>query len=293
MDNWNYQLQLNSLTTAEYLTFPDSFDEYTKAVLYMLQIKDDFIYEDDLIETFKEDQFVKPLVAGGMQVMEAIKSTLPDRFFNAGTRKARYGEQILPVWYDTWRENYVITPKHAFYDLFLTYKLRNTDLLGLDNFLDYISEVYGGDIRAFIRFLKLTLRKHADKLLQPEHIETINEWISEREKEASLSDTAELKTKGKPKRERDDKITILNQEQTALLIYCLRETKIIMKDEFLNNKEAGQAFSMLTGYSADSIRQNLNKSEMTRIATVKNVKAVIRALGDLQLFIDEKVKPEE
>lgn len=108
-----------------------------------------------------------------------------------------------------------------------------------------------------------------------------------------LKGTVTTKTKGKIKRERDDKATSLNQEQTALLIYCLRKTKIILKDEYLNNKEAGQAFSILTGYSADTLRQNLNKSEMARIASIKNVEAVAKAMKELQKYVEEEVKPEE
>ncbi len=108
-----------------------------------------------------------------------------------------------------------------------------------------------------------------------------------------ISGTEKIKTKGKIKRERDDKATRLNQEQTALLIYCLRKTQVILKDEYLNNKEAGQAFSILTGYSADTLRQNLNKSEMARIASIKNVEAVAKVMKELQKFIEEEVKPEE
>ncbi|MBI4930509.1 MAG: hypothetical protein HY841_07090 [Bacteroidetes bacterium] len=108
-----------------------------------------------------------------------------------------------------------------------------------------------------------------------------------------ISGTEKIKTKGKIKRERDDKATRLNQEQTALLIYCLRKTQVILKDEYLNNKETGQAFSILTGYSADTIRQNLNKSELARIATQKNITALLQTLTDIQKLIDKEIMPEE
>src|ERR1019366_6593488 len=145
--------------------------------------------------------------------------------------------------------------------------------------LNYSFENYNSDNKTdFIRFLKLTLRKHGNRLLLPEQMETINEWIAEKEKEVALSGTVEPKTKVRIKRERDDKVTLLNQEQTALLIHCLRKTKVILIDEFLNNKEAGVAFSILTGYSADTLRQNLNKSETANIATFKNVEVVEKAL---------------
>lgn len=101
------------------------------------------------------------------------------------------------------------------------------------------------------------------------------------------------KTKGKTKRERDDNVTKLNQEQTALLIYYLQSAKIILRDEYLNNKEAGQAFSILTGYSADSLRQNLNKSELQRISSKKNIDAVANALTTIQLLIDRELKSKK
>lgn len=77
-----------------------------------------------------------------------------------------------------------------------------------------------------------------------------------------------------------------------MLIYCLRETKVIFADEYLNNKEAGQAFSILTGYSVDTIRQNLNKTELAKAATVKNVEVVEKALKELLRFIDHEIKTE-
>jgi hypothetical protein len=86
---------------------------------------------------------------------------------------------------------------------------------------------------------------------------------------------------------------LLNQEQTALLIYCLRKTKVILIDEFLNNKEAGVAFSILTGYSADTIRQNLSKTELHKTATAKNVEMVEKALKEVLKYIEKQVKPEE
>jgi len=287
----NYSINLNHLTTGEYLGFPNHFKEYGHAVLLMFKIKDDFIFEDRLIATIKDDPEVQHLIAGGMQPMEAIKTSFPDRFICMGTRKKKADDEYATAWFDLWAD-YEITPTDTLYDLFFTYKLRQTDLLELDNLLNYSVQNYSDNNTGFIRFLRLTLRKHGKKLLQPEQTETINEWIAEQEKETTLYGTADTKTKGKPKRERDDKITCLNQEQTALLIYCLRETKIILKDEFLNNKEAGRAFSMLTGYSADTIRQNLNKSEVARLATIKNIDTVTKALNDLLKFIEDKVKPE-
>jgi hypothetical protein len=292
MKGRNYDINLNYLTAGEYFSFRDSFDEYRKAVLYMFNVKGYFIFEDDLVEKFTDDVEVLHLIAGGKQPIEAIKSAFPDKFISAGSRIKKGQEGYTQAWFDLWDEDYIITPGNTLYDLFFTYHLRQADLLELDNLLNYFLDNYSDNRTDFMRFLQLTVRKHGKKLLQPEQIETVNEWMAEQEKGHILSGIPDIKTKGKPKRDRDDKITCLNQEQTALLIYCLRDTKIIFPDEFLNNKEAGHAFSVLTGYSADTIRQNLNKSEVARLATIKNIDAVTKALNDLLKFIENKVKPE-
>ena len=287
----NCSIILNHLTAGEYFGFPDHFKEYSQAVIYMFNISDVFIPQEVLIDQHKDDPFVQHLVAGGTEQIEAITKTFPDRFISVGSRKIQGQDHYIRAWVDLWGE-YEIVRSNPFYDLFLTYKLRHTDLLEIDNLLNCSQLNYSDNKKDFIRFLRLTLRKHGKKLLQPEQEETINEWITEQEKEITLFGNTEVKTKGKPKRDRDDKLTCLNQEQTALLIYCLRETKIILKDELLNNKEAGQAFSALTGYSADTIRQNLNKSEVARLATSKNIDAVTKAINDLNKFIENQIKPE-
>ena len=286
-----YGINLNNLTAGEYFGFHDHFKEYCQAVLYMFRIKDHFIFEDNLITTLKDEQEVQRLIEGGMQPMDAIKCSFPDRFVCFGRRKKKANDEYDVAWFDLW-DDYEITQADAFYDLFFTYKLRQTDLLELDNLLNNFLQTYSDVKTDFVRFLRLTLRKHGKKLLQPEQLETINEWIAELERQPTVLGEAEAKTKGKLKRERDDKITCLNQEQTALFIYCLRESKIILKDELLNNKEAGRAFSVLTGYSADTIRQNLNKSEVVRLANSKNIDTVTKAVNNLLKFIEDQVKPE-
>lgn len=180
----------------------------------------------------------------------------------------------------------IITIEDPEFDLFFSYKLRQLDILEIDSFLnDSFDYYYPNSSKAFSRFLRLCIRKHSH-LFEKDQIITIEEWIE------SVPAHIETTTKSKVKRTRDDNITKLNQEQTALLIYCLQKTKVILTDEYLNNKEAGQAFSLLTGYSADTIRQNLNKSELGRIATSKNVEAVTKTLSELKQLIDKEIKPE-
>jgi hypothetical protein len=293
MEEKNYTLNLRDLSSYESFIFPDSFKEYSEMAKFLLGRKSMFLLEDNLIEIHKDTPEVKELIDQGNIPIGAITSAFPNRFIREGVHFKNGGAEDEGVWgwFDLWGD-YIITQNDELYDLFFTYKLRQTDLLELDNLLNFSLQNYSNNSANFMRFLRLTLRKHGGKLLQPEQTETINEWIAEQDKEAALNGLGDAKTKGRPKRERDDKITCLNQEQTALLIYCLRQTKIILKDEFLNNKEAGRAFSILTGYSADTIRQNLNKSEVARLATIKNIDTLNKALNDLLKFIDDQIKPE-
>lgn len=108
--------------------------------------------------------------------------------------------------------------------------------------------------------------------------------------ESDEENLGSIKTKGKSKREAEDSVTALNQEQTALLIHFLQQTKIILKDEALNNKEAGQAFSVLTGYSADTLRQTIGKPEIERIATKKNLTQLHNVLTRMGILIDNKLR---
>ncbi len=291
----NYSINLRDLSIYESLLFPDSFKEYSEMAEFLLRKKSMFILEDNLIELYREEPEVKDLMELGNIPIGAITAAFPNRFVREAIHPKTGGEEDEGVWgwMDLWSD-YIITQHDELYDLFFTYKLRQTDLMELDNILIFFLENNSGDNKTqFIRFLKLTLRKHSKKLLQPEQIDTINEWITEQEKEPALSGTIEPKIKGRIKRERDDKVTLLNQEQTALLIYCLRKTKVILIDEFLNNKEAGVAFSILTGYSADTIRQNLSKTELHKTATAKNVEMVEKALKEVLKYIEKQVKPEE
>ena len=294
MKDKEYCINLNHLTAGERFGYPDTFKEYSKAVVSLLSIKNDFLFEDDLIKEYKDDDDVQRHIKNGEKEMAAIVITFPDKFVGAGKRRRNKDQkEFTPVWFDIWKD-YDITPDDFHYDLFFTYRLRQTDLLEMDALLNHFLENYYEDNKTdFIRFLKLTLRKHCKKLLQTEQTETINEWIVEKEKEATLSGTPDAKIKGKIKRSRDDNVTKLNQEQTTLLIHYLKAGKIILKEEYLNDKEAGQAFSILTGYSADSLRQNLSEAEIKRISIKKNIDAVANALMSIQLLIPKEIKDKK
>jgi hypothetical protein len=287
-----YSINIKDVTASEYFLFVEEFEDYKEVLLMLLKAKGFYHFEDTLIRQFKNNAKVQQLIAEGIGGMEAIIATKPNTFISAGNQiKTEGGEQAsAPAWYYL-LHGYTITPSDVLFDYFLAYHLRHCDLLLLDNALDYLLEnYYGGNTAAFSRFLKLTLRKHGERLLQPGHTDTINEWMAEKEKAAVLAGTEE--PQAKLKRVRDDKVTVLNQEQVALLVYCLQQAGIILSDKLLNRKDAGLAFSILTGYSPDTIRQNLSKDEIMSTATAKNAVAVQKALQSVLNFIDNTVMPE-
>lgn len=292
MAEQEYSININHLSVWEKTMYPDTFDEYKKAVVVLLSLKNTYYFEQDIIDEFKNDPLIKSFVKDGKSVLEAVLETTP-LFVSAGRRpNKKAGNKLQQAWFNLSQQGLVLAPGDFLFDVFFAYKLRQTDIFKIDRLLDYfLQKYYEGNKSEFSRFLKLVLRKHGKKLMQAEQIETVNEWIEAKEKEESLSGTESLKTKGKRKRERDDNLTKLNQEQTALLIYCLKNAKLILKDEYLNSKETGQAFSMLIGYSADTLRQNLSRSEIIRIASPKNIEAVSKALKDIQRFIEAGLKP--
>lgn len=107
------------------------------------------------------------------------------------------------------------------------------------------------------------------------------------------SEEGVLKGRFKGFRDRNDNITRLSLKHTAILIYCLQETKAILNKAYIDDKKIGMAFSILTGFSADTLRQNLNKLKLTEIANSrKNVETVEKLLKDMIEFIKNNIKPE-
>lgn len=96
--------------------------------------------------------------------------------------------------------------------------------------------------------------------------------------------------KGRSMRIAGDNMTKLNQEQTVLLIHHLQRGRVILKDEYLTDKAAGQAFSMLTGYSAAALRIKLSPKEISHVQTKQNLKAVHDALTLILTHIEADIR---
>jgi hypothetical protein len=284
-----WEIYLNHLTLSEQLNNRADFNEYKETVISMLRCSDKFLLENTILEVLALE-----LRTGNNDplTMEEVEVVYPGRFVRDVSEDTE--ERI---WYDLMAPEYIEPSNELFYDVFFTYKLRSLNLLEIDPFLEYQLTKHQNNRDKFMRFIQVALRMHAGKLLSHSHIQTVTEWFAKRHKEAvntsNGSEAISIKTKGRYKRQQDDKLTKLNQEQTALLIYCLQKGRIILKDEYLNNKEAGQAFGILTGYSPDSLRQNLGKTDLPRIVTKRNIKAVHDALTNLTILIGNDIKPEK
>ncbi|MBI3134211.1 MAG: hypothetical protein HYZ14_05985 [Bacteroidetes bacterium] len=258
MERSPFEINLHYLSMAELYAFKDDYPGYEDTVLKMFALKDEFVFEDEILKNH------------GKQTMQEVEEENDVRYVEVGERE-REGKPVR-VWIDTWADQ-IIMPGELAHGIFFTYKIRHLDLTDLDAFLDFhLEKYYADDFTKFSRFLTLTIRKHARRLLQGEHVLTIQEWIKQKQDEQSSEQQEKtVRLKGRPQRNGDDKITVLNQEQTVLLIHYLKKAKVFFQDDYLTNKQAGQAFHILTGYSADSLRQKLANHELNQINSKKNL----------------------
>ncbi|MDP2385646.1 MAG: hypothetical protein Q8M29_04695 [Bacteroidota bacterium] len=279
----DYKLILNHLTHGEHIVNmknPEKLSEYEHSAFMFMARKGKYLFEEDILKNYRE----------GM-TLEKLFAQEKGRFIQGANHKKDGKNQ--KTWHDisAYEE---IERKDDFFDYFFTCKLRHIGLLEIDSFLAFhLDYSFDSNKKDYFRFLNITLRQYQDKILSSNIADTLKEWIADKEKETTLSGTTETKTKGKIKRTRDDSVTKLNQEQTALLISFLQTSKIILKEEYLKNNEAGQAFSILTGFSADSLRQNLSKKELNLISTKKNLAAVSNSIINLQLLIEKELKEKK
>ncbi|MBA3664241.1 MAG: hypothetical protein H0W61_08540 [Bacteroidetes bacterium] len=280
----DYKLILNHITADEGILtakYPEKFEQYKQMAHMFLNHKGKHLFEEDILGKYRE----------GM-TLEKLFDQQTERFVKGANQQKNGKNQ--KTWYDL--EAYEeIEHKDDFFDYFFACKLRHVGLLEIDSFLEFHLEYnFDSNTKEYFRFLNIIIRKYQKKILKADIVETVREWMKLSENHSDLSgNEKEIKTKNKVKRERDDNVTKLNQEQTALLIHFLQAGKVILKDENLNNKDAGRAFSILTGYSADSLRQNLSKTELQRISTKKNISIVANALTNLQLLIDREIKDKK
>ena len=274
------ELNLNRITLWEHLVRKDTFNEFKDFVVMLLQSKDMYFFEDEILETHNSND------------IEQVLQQYPFILRTGARRKnedGSFSHKFLNIGIE-----YFVQPKDFVYDYFFSYKLRQTNLLEMDNFLEYhLLNYYDNNLQEFSRFLRICTRKHETKLLRPEIIQTLHEWIEIKEKKQQQAlqgiETEQSKSKkGKVKRQAEDKLTCLSQEQTVLLMSFLQQERVFLKDEYLNKKDAGIAFEILAGYSQHTIRQNLSNAKDYQ--NKENLKEIDNFLTRLKIAIGNTLK---
>jgi hypothetical protein len=275
------ELSLYHLSIVANMGSDEEYSHYQGAVAKMLYLNEMHIAETEILHRHQKQTME--------EVFEQVENGA-SRYFR--TEQIEEGDNKVTIWYDTWAD-YIITEKDPLYGKFFTYKIRQIGIFNLDDFLNYqLTEKYEGNFARFTRFLTLTMREYAPELLDNTYIKTANEWLQMRQAEISqesVSDEKEIRIKGRPKRTGDDKLTALNQEQTVLLIHYLQKAKVFYHGEFLTNKQAGQAFHILTGYSADTIRQKLANHELDTINSKKNLTDLANLCDTIKKLISNEL----
>ena len=273
--NDEFDLILNYIGTEERIRSKNDadFDEYQQMARLYLSKKGRGLFEDDILQSYRKGASLKEIFSCTYQYVP-------------GPSKEKNGRREQ-IWYDILGIDEV-DAESSFYDYFFAVKLSHLDIFQIDDFLAYhLQKSFNNDLEQYHKFLLLALRKHK-KRFRPEQLETIDEWI-ETSKPAQQLAGGEEKTKGRIKRGANDNLTVLNQRQTALFIHFLQQSRIILKDEYLNNTEAGQAFAVLTGYSADSLRQELGADKLSKAAK-KDLEKLYNILIKLEKLIDSRIK---
>ncbi len=273
------------LSIAEVLRSEEEYTNYQGAVVKMLELKNTPILESEILQRHQKKSMD--------EVFEQVENGF--LMYAKAEQKEKNGN-VTYVWYDTWAD-YFISENDPLYSVFFTYKIRHIDLSDIDDFLNYqLTEKYDGNFPRFTRFLTIAMRKHAPALLTNAHIKTANEWLLLKQEEINQN-SAETETvvniKGRPKRTGDDKLTVLNQEQTVLLIHYLQKAKVFYQGDFLTNKQAGQAFHILTGYSADTIRLKLGNNELDLINSKKNLTDLHNLFIKISNLISNELKDKK
>jgi len=281
-ENRVFELDLNRITLVEGLAYPDTFKEYKTMAIVLSQIKDWYLSEEEVLGMYALGNIQEILE----QYPHIVKTNAHWKN-EKGTFDIKYVDIALV---------YNIQPSDPYYDIFFARKIRQLDLLEIDVFLDYHTEhYYNNNLQEFSRFLKICMRKHATTFLNIETIQTIHEWIEAKEKKLPvLQGTSENQTgkerKNKVKRIAQDKKTCLNQQQTVLFMHYLQQAKVFLKDEDLQKLEFGKAFSLLTGYSENTLRQDLKDEDIEASKDKINLKEIGNLLTRLQIAIDKDLK---
>jgi hypothetical protein len=102
---------------------------------------------------------------------------------------------------------------------------------------------------------------------------------------------ASKSTKGKLKREAQDRKTYLSQEQTVVLMHYLQQERLFLNDEYLKKTEFGIAIEILTGYSQNTLRQDLGKYQ--NYQSKENLRKIDSFLTHVKSAIEAAMKQKK
>lgn len=284
--NLKYELYMYEMGKTEQKQFPETYPQYERWALLMLQ--------NNPGEGINEEQLSREVCP-------------PEMIGHSNNWRKGYGLQmrdgkVIQLYYNLWGE-YIIQPADHYYDTFFAHKLRQLDLLEVDKFLSYqFARCHSGNHDQFLRFLQLVIRKHGEKTLQPETVQTVQEWMQAqksapgknadtKDEEGRRGNQMVIDLKGRPERGSGESWTKLTLVQTQYLISYLKEGRIIINDDdYLKAKAAGQAFSVLTGYSPDTLRENIKAESFTDKKRKENLSDLHRALTHVINLIENDLK---
>ena len=267
--NQEFELDLNFITTNESLMNRADFEIYAEYAYLFLRNSKMVMTEEDIEKRYNTKD-INNVISSSSFFRETVPSRKQD-----GTPTKRYVDIS---------ESYFVKPEDSSYDVFFAYKLRQIELLEIDQFLEYhLYFYYSSDMIIYKRFILLCLRSHK-KLFTPETELTVVEWIETKEKQINQLDDGQLgKVRSKrPVRTNNDNKTSLTGEQTVLLAHYLQE-KNVFYNGYLTDAEIATAFEILTGYSHNKLRTNLAKAESFK--THENVKALDNLISNLAKLI--------
>lgn len=282
--NQNFEVDLNFISSREQMSKTSDYDyqlEYVNVVTSMLSREGHFLFEEDIVNRFNNLLF--------SEILEQNEN-----FVQGHNRlnPARQGK-LCPTYYDTWM-SLTITPDNQYYPFFFAHLLKHTDLLMIDECLAYQLEKYhANDFTAFSRLLLLMLRKFEGVVIPEKTMITIQEWMDvkaeqQKKEEGESDDSPSGKKRGRINRRAEDNITSLNREQTILLIQYLKQAGVFLRDEYLTDLDAGKAFELLTGFSQNTLRQDLGK--FYQFQNRENLKRLHQVLSQVTHQIDTLIK---
>lgn len=180
------------------------------------------------------------------------------------------------------------------FEFFFSWQLRLTDLLKIRAFLQWhIKNTFKSNLMEFKDFIEILYIKY-DKILICEKnkkvVFSVLEKIEEKIKEPLSQDNNTI-TIGLPNfprtnsRRKNDELTYLSRERTALLIDILREVNVFLKEDFQSNVNVAKAIQVLTGYTHNKLR-----TDLTAIPANEDLVATKEILQKSINLIDNQLK---